>query len=335
MKKIKKYIIMLLFLLGIFFNITEVNATENEEYVKCYYDLFSVYYNRTTDEFTTKLTVENPSHLVLNTKNLVKSNFINKGSNELYCPTLYRTTSTSGSSISYTYYASKQNEQSNSIEVLPDKDQSEIVNNGNGNNVNTKSCVFYTGNGTAAIEYILDIDNKSIKSLNVKGNDIAPVHTYNELYDGQNCKNIKMYYFCYTYNNISNCVVSKTKTDNNYIEVTLDKKTSTGSTDDSTTDTPAEKCEVLPEAIKNYIMQALKLIRWGGLVLMIVLGTLDFVKASAADDQDAIKKAGQNFIKRLIAVIILFLLPILVELILFIAGKIGFNFGECYKVSEF
>lgn len=109
----------------------------------------------------------------------------------------------------------------------------------------------------------------------------------------------------------------------------------TQNTDSSSKDTPAEKCEVLPEAIKKYIMQALKLIRWGGLVLMIVLGTLDFVKASASDDQDAIKKAGQNFIKRLIAVIILFLLPILVELILFIAGKIGFNFGECYKVSEF
>ena len=100
-------------------------------------------------------------------------------------------------------------------------------------------------------------------------------------------------------------------------------------------DQEVERCEVLPKAIENYIKQALKLIRWGGLVLMIVLGTLDFVKASASDDQDAIKKAGQNFIKRLIAVIILFLLPILVELILFIAGKIGFNFGECYKVSEF
>ena len=97
----------------------------------------------------------------------------------------------------------------------------------------------------------------------------------------------------------------------------------------------SNNCEVLPKAIENYIRQALKLIRWGGLVLMVVLGTLDFVKASASDDQDAIKKASQNFIKRLIAVIILFLLPILVELILFIAGKIGFNFGECYNVSEF
>ena len=107
------------------------------------------------------------------------------------------------------------------------------------------------------------------------------------------------------------------------------------SDDNNDSDQEVERCEVLPEAIKNYIMQALKLIRWGGLVLMIVLGTLDFVKASAADDQDALKKAGQNFIKRLIAVIILFLLPLLVELILFIAGKIGFNFGECYSVSEF
>ena len=48
---------------------------------------------------------------------------------------------------------------------------------------------------------------------------------------------------------------------------------------------------------------------------MIFLGVLDFTKAVASDDQDALKKAWGHFIKRLIAVIILFLLPLLMELI--------------------
>lgn len=85
-----------------------------------------------------------------------------------------------------------------------------------------------------------------------------------------------------------------------------------------------ENCEVIPDAVEEYIVEALKLIRWGGLALMIVLGVLDFVKAAAADDQDALKKAWQSFIKRLIAVIILFLLPMIVEILM---EFINSNFG--------
>ena len=81
-------------------------------------------------------------------------------------------------------------------------------------------------------------------------------------------------------------------------------------------DTDISNCETIPAAIKEYITQALRLIRWIGLVLMIILGVLDFTKAVASDDQEAVKKAWQKVIKRLIAVIILFLLPMLVELIL-------------------
>lgn len=81
-------------------------------------------------------------------------------------------------------------------------------------------------------------------------------------------------------------------------------------------DTDVSNCELIPQAVKEYITQALRLIRWIGLVLMIILGVLDFTKAVASDDQEAVKKAWQKVIKRLIAVIILFLLPMLVELIL-------------------
>ena len=329
MKKIKKYIIMVLFLLGIFFNITEVDATENEEYVDCYYDVFKVYYNRVTDEFSINITISDPRYLILETNNLIKSNFVKKETNELYCPTLYKTVYQQGYNMGYRYYA---DQQENSSTVDYDKEKSKIVNNTN-NSKNIKTCVY--GN---VVEYILDIDKKEINSFTVSGYSQSSPYTYDEVFDGQQCKNVKMYYFCYEYNNVKNCTASKTKRDQNFIEAKLNQNSSTGASDipkNDDSDQEVERCEVFPKAIKDYIMQALKLIRWGGLVLMVVLGTLDFVKASASDDQDAIKKAGQNFIKRLIAVIILFLLPLLVELILFIVGKIGFNFGECYKVSEF
>ena len=85
---------------------------------------------------------------------------------------------------------------------------------------------------------------------------------------------------------------------------------------DDDKDNYISNCETIPKVITEYIEQALRVIRWIGLVLMIILGVLDFTKAVASDDQEAVKKAWQKVIKRLIAVIILFLLPMLVELIL-------------------
>ena len=99
-------------------------------------------------------------------------------------------------------------------------------------------------------------------------------------------------------------------------------------------ETPLGKCEVVPPIIIKYLQSALKLLRWVALVLMIILGVLDFVKAAMADDQDALKKAWQHFIKRLIAVIILFLLPILIDFVLYIAGLAGFGCPD-YNASNF
>lgn len=88
---------------------------------------------------------------------------------------------------------------------------------------------------------------------------------------------------------------------------------------ESEKDTLINECDTIPESIRTYILQALKLIRWVGLAAMVILGVLDFTKAVASDDQDALKKAWGNFTKRLIAVIILFLIPMLIELILYLA----------------
>ena len=109
--------------------------------------------------------------------------------------------------------------------------------------------------------------------------------------------------------------------------------TTSGSSGKDTSKDMDDKCDVLPSAIKKYINDALNLIKWVGLVLMIVLGTLDFIKAAAADDQDALKKASKHFMYRLIAVIILFLLPLFIEIILNIAGLMKYG-AECWQFGK-
>ena len=84
-------------------------------------------------------------------------------------------------------------------------------------------------------------------------------------------------------------------------------------------------CEVIPEEIREWILDALDLVKYICLALVIVLGILDFIKAAASGEADAMKKSGQSFLKRVIAVVILFLLPVLVELILSLIEIYGVN----------
>ena len=80
---------------------------------------------------------------------------------------------------------------------------------------------------------------------------------------------------------------------------------------------PLYRCdEIVPLEIRNWIKDALNLVKYIALVLVIVLGITDFIKAAASGEADQMKKSGQSFLKRIIAVVILFLLPVLVELIL-------------------
>lgn len=64
---------------------------------------------------------------------------------------------------------------------------------------------------------------------------------------------------------------------------------------------------------------------WGWVLILapvglIVLGAMDFVKATASGDNDAIKKASSHFIKRAIAVVLLFLLKPLLKMVFTIFG---------------
>lgn len=76
-----------------------------------------------------------------------------------------------------------------------------------------------------------------------------------------------------------------------------------------------------------------KIFRWVQIIapiIVIVLGSVDFASALLQDDKDALKKASNKLIKRLIIAIALFLLPILIRFLLnnFNAVK-GANAGTC------
>ena len=61
-------------------------------------------------------------------------------------------------------------------------------------------------------------------------------------------------------------------------------------------------------------------------VAVMVLGILDFIKAISAGKDDEMKKAQGNFIKRLIAAALIFIIPLIIE---FVLDKMGYASNGC------
>lgn len=68
-----------------------------------------------------------------------------------------------------------------------------------------------------------------------------------------------------------------------------------------------------------------------GPVLVILFGTLDFGKATITSDKDALKKATNKFYKRLLALIALFLSPLLTKLIISLNTSGEYLEGDAYS----
>lgn len=64
----------------------------------------------------------------------------------------------------------------------------------------------------------------------------------------------------------------------------------------------------------------LKIIQWVVPIILIVLGTIDLVRAVIAGKDEDIKKHQQTLVKRLIAAIIVFLIPLLVSVVTGLLG---------------
>lgn len=67
---------------------------------------------------------------------------------------------------------------------------------------------------------------------------------------------------------------------------------------------------------------------------LIVMGTIDMAKAVIAGDEKKMKEAQKPFIKRIIAAVIVFLIPIIVNMILSFVTKGNSDWIDCWNHSK-
>jgi len=82
---------------------------------------------------------------------------------------------------------------------------------------------------------------------------------------------------------------------------------------------------IIDEGTQSIIDWIMNLVRIGGVILLVVLGMLDFVKAAASGEQEEMKKSKSKFVKRLIACVVLFFVPIIVKILV---GLVNLGSGE-------
>lgn len=82
------------------------------------------------------------------------------------------------------------------------------------------------------------------------------------------------------------------------------------------------------KGISYYIEQALNIVTYAALALGIFLGILDFIKAISSQDDAALTKAFQSFIKRVAAIALIFLSGVIVTIIVNIVAIPGLDRGS-------
>lgn len=96
---------------------------------------------------------------------------------------------------------------------------------------------------------------------------------------------------------------------------------------------PTNSCELFSDDAIKIIDDVMKVIRIAVPILLVVLGMTDFLRATFSDNEDNMKKDRDRFIKRIIAAIIVFIVPIFVNLVLNIANTVwgSINKETCIK----
>lgn len=88
---------------------------------------------------------------------------------------------------------------------------------------------------------------------------------------------------------------------------------------------------IIDKGTQSIIDWIMNLVRIGGVILLVVLGMLDFVKAAASGEQEEMKKSKSKFVKRLIACVVLFFVPIIVDILV---GLVNLGSGESCKSNN-
>lgn len=78
----------------------------------------------------------------------------------------------------------------------------------------------------------------------------------------------------------------------------------------------------IPDAIGNLVHLGFMIIQVVVPILLIIWGMMDFMKGLTKSDEDEIKKGQKQFIQRLIAAIICFLVVTVVQLVINVVGSV-------------
>lgn len=79
--------------------------------------------------------------------------------------------------------------------------------------------------------------------------------------------------------------------------------------------------------LSNLLGEIYKWARGGCAAVIVILGVLDFLKATASDDPATLKKSGSTFVKRILVLAVFILLPYLLDFILDLL--LGADFETC------
>ena len=338
----KRYFIILLISLFVFipFNVEARENDVNDYYADCTYKdkkydiTLRYYYNVTTKEFDFTTSGNDMKNRIIVRNDVIESNFFNTYTDgSLFCPAIYIDV---GNKSNYPNepYISIYNKKTGIARMLA-ASEAKINKPSSESSASSsqKTCVYEASTGT--VQYIIDTEKKTILSSKLDGEKVSNPFTYDEIWTGDGCNDdLELYRTC----NNGTCSITKEKQTGDKVtsvQLTINEKKSTGVQKEYEYNQGEEVsgCEVIPDSIQKWIKILLNFIKYIALVLVIILGTIDFIKAASSGEPDAVKKAGQSFLKRVVAVILLFLLPIIVELILNLINLYGAT-DDCFNISQ-
>jgi len=91
-------------------------------------------------------------------------------------------------------------------------------------------------------------------------------------------------------------------------------------------DSEALECEdMLDGGLDEILDSAYLIMQVAAIALTVVMGMLDFGKAISSSDQDLLKKASKKFVKRLIAMVVIIILPYIIDPIVEVALGSGYD----------
>lgn len=89
--------------------------------------------------------------------------------------------------------------------------------------------------------------------------------------------------------------------------------------------------DMLDKDLDKMLTTAYTVMQIGAIVLTIIFGSLDFAKAVWSNDQDMLKKASQKFIKRLVAMVVILILPYIIDPV--VKAVFGSSYDSCVDSS--